>query len=42
MLKKEFRNEDPSGKIIAFMLLLVSLIGGGSFALNSACKASHP
>ena len=42
MLEKEFRNEDPSGKIIAFMLLIVSLIGGGAFALNSVCKAFHP
>ena len=34
MLEKEFRNEDPSGKIIAFMLLIVSLIGGGPFAVK--------
>lgn len=33
MLEKEFRNEDPTGRIIALVLLIVSLIGGGAFAV---------
>ncbi len=42
MLEKEFRNEDPSGKIIAFMLLLVSLIGGGPFAVKLGLQGFPP
>ena len=42
MLEKEFRNEDPSGKIIAFMLLIVSLIGGGSFAVKLGLQGIPP
>ena len=42
MLEKEFRNEDPSGKIIAFMLLIVSLIGGGAFAVKLGLQGIPP
>ena len=42
MLQKEFRNEDPSGKIIAFMLLIVSLVGGGSFAVKLGLQGIPP
>lgn len=42
MLEKEFRNEDPSGKIIVFMLLIVSLIGGGSFAVKLGLQGIPP
>ena len=42
MLEKEFRNEDPSGKIIAFMLLIVSLIGGGPFAVKLGLQGIPP
>ena len=42
MLEKEFRNEDPSGKVIAFMLLIVSLIGGGSFAVKLGLQGFPP
>ena len=42
MLEKEFRNEDPSGKIIAFMLLIVSLIGGGAFAVKLGLQGFPP
>ena len=42
MIEKEFRNEEPSGKIIAFMLLIVSLIGGGSFAVKLGLQGIPP
>ena len=42
MLEKEFRNEDPSGKIIVFMLLIVSLIGGGPFAVKLGLQGFPP
>ncbi len=42
MLEKEFRNEDPPGKIIAFMLLIVSLIGGGAFAVKLGLQGFPP
>ena len=42
MLEKEFRNEDPSGKTIAFMLLIVSLIGGGAFAVKLGLQGFPP
>ncbi len=42
MLEKEFRNEDPSGKIIAFMLLIVTLTGGGSFAVKLGLQGFPP
>ncbi len=34
MLEKEFRNEEPSGKILIFVVLIVSLIGGGPLAVK--------
>ena len=42
MIEKEFRNEDPSGKIIAFMLLIVSLMGGGPFAVKLGLQGIPP
>ena len=42
MLEKEFRNEDPSGKTIALMLLIVSLIGGGAFAVKLGLQGFPP
>ena len=42
MLEKEFRNEDPPGKIIAFMLLIVSLIDGGPFAVKLGLQGFPP
>ncbi|MDE0689851.1 MAG: hypothetical protein OXI61_16940 [Candidatus Poribacteria bacterium] len=41
MIEKEFRNEDPSSKIIALASLIVSLMGGGALAVKSGCRASH-
>lgn len=42
MLEKEFRNEDPSGKTVALMLLIVSLIGGGAFAVKLGLQGFPP
>jgi len=42
MLAKEFRNEDPPGKIIALILFIVSLIGGGSFAVKLGLQGFPP
>ena len=42
MLEKEFRNEDPTGRIIALVLLIVSLIGGGAFAVKLGLKGFPP
>ena len=42
MIEKEFRNEDPSGKIIAFMLLIVSLMGGGPLAVKLGLQGIPP
>ncbi len=42
MLEKEFRNEDPSGKIIALVLFIVSLLGGGAFAVKLGLKGFPP
>lgn len=41
-IEKEFRNEDPSGKIIAFVLLVVSLIGGGPLAVRIGLQGFPP
>lgn len=38
MLEKEFRNEDPSGKIIA----LASLMGGGALAVKIGLQGFPP
>lgn len=42
MLEKEFRNEDPPGKIIALILGVVSLIGGGAFAVKLGLQGFPP
>lgn len=42
MIEKEFRNEDPSGKTVALMLLIVSLIGGGPFAVKLGLQGFPP
>ena len=42
MLEKEFRNEDPSGKIIALALLIVSLMGGGALAVKIGLQGFPP
>ena len=42
MLEKEFRNEDPSGKTIALMLLIVSLMGGGALAVKLGLQGFPP
>ncbi len=42
MLEKEFRNEDPPGKIIALVLFIVSLIGGGAFSVKLGLQGFPP
>ncbi len=42
MIEKEFRNEDPSGKTVVLMLLIVSLIGGGPFAVKLGLHGFPP
>ncbi len=42
MLEKEFRNEDPPGKIIALILFVVSLIGGGAFSVKLGLQGFPP
>ena len=42
MLEKEFRNEDPSGKIIALASLIVSLMGGGALAVKIGLQGLPP
>ena len=42
MLEREFRNEDPTGKIIALVLVIVSLIGGGAFAVKLGLQGFPP
>ena len=42
MIEKEFRNEDPSAKIIALMLFVVSLLGGGSLAVKIGLQGFPP
>ena len=42
MIEKEFRNEDPSGKIIVLMLFIVSLIGGGPLAVKIGLQGFPP
>ena len=42
MIEKEFRNEDPSGKILIFMVLIVSLIGGGPLAIKIGLQGFPP
>ena len=42
MIEKEFRNEDPSAKIIALMLFTVALTGGGPFAVKIGLQGFPP
>ncbi len=42
MLEKEFRDEDPSGKIIALASLIVSLMGGGALAVKIGLQGFPP
>jgi len=42
MIEKEFRNEDPPGKIIALYLFLVSLFGGNSLAVKISLQGFPP
>ena len=42
MLEKEFRNEEPSGKILIFMVFIVSLIGGGPLAVKIGLQGFPP
>ena len=42
MLEKEFRNEEPSGKILIFVVLIVSLIGGGPLAVKIGLQGFPP
>ncbi|RKU08126.1 hypothetical protein C6503_23370 [Candidatus Poribacteria bacterium] len=42
MIEKEFRNEDPPGKIIALVLSTVSLLGGHSLAVKISLPGFPP
>ena len=42
MLEKEFRNEDPPGKIIVIILLVVSLLGAGSLSVKIGLQGFPP
>ena len=42
MLEKEFRNEDPPGKIIVLISLIISLVGGGSLAVKIGLQGFPP
>ena len=42
MIEKEFRNEDPPGKIIALVLSTVSLYGGNSLAVKISLQGFPP
>ena len=42
MLEKEFRDEDPSGKIIVLASLIVSLMGGGALAVKIGLQGFPP
>lgn len=42
MLEKEFRNEDPPGKIIVLILLVVSLIGAGTVSIKIGLQGFPP
>ena len=42
MIEKEFRNEDPPGKIIALVLSTVSLLGGHSLAVKISLQGFPP
>ena len=42
MLEKEFRDEEPSGKIIVLASLIVSLMGGGALAVKIGLQGFPP
>lgn len=42
MIEKEFRDEDPSGKIIVLASLIVSLMGGGALAVKIGLQGFPP
>ena len=42
MIEKEFRNEDPPGKIVALVLSTVSLLGGNSLAVKITLQGIPP
>ena len=42
MIEKEFRNEDPPGKIIALVLSTISLYGGNSLAVKISLQGFPP
>ena len=42
MLEKEFRSEDPSGKIVVLASLIVSLMGGGALAVKIGLQGFPP
>ena len=42
MLEKEFRNEDPPGKIVVLILLVVSLIGAGTVSIKIGLQGFPP
>ena len=42
MLEKEFRDEDPSSKIIVLASLIVSLMGGGALAVKIGMQGFPP
>jgi len=42
MIEKEFRNEDPPGKIIALVLSTISLYGGNSLAVKISLQGIPP
>lgn len=42
MIEKEFRNEDPSGKTLIFVVLIVSLIGAGPLAVKIGLQGFPP
>ena len=42
MLQKEFRNENPPGKVIILTLFIVSLVGGGALAVKIGLSGFPP
>ncbi len=42
MIEKEFRNEDPPGKIVVLILLVVSLIGAGTVSIKIGLQGFPP
>ncbi len=42
MIEKEFRNEDPPSRIIALVLLIVTLVGSGSLAVKIGLQGFPP